>query len=350
MGCIDFDRKYDFLFSDEVIAKTRDMNKLLTLELELSRICNYKCKYCYSEAGTSLDDELSYEELCNIVDQAKDLGANTIVLIGGGEPLLYKNIKELIKYISKKMINIIVFTNGSCINEDYANFMYEYNVFPVLKINGLRPKTINWLCENNNAYKHVLRAIRSFEKAGYLTPDRKIGISTIICKQNYDELIPLWEWARNNNIIPYFERVIPQGRALSNDLCISKDQLKEIYDKLRQLDKENYDIEWDNDYMPIAGVKCNRHYYSIYINADGKVQPCSGIDIIVGNIRYQSLKDIIVNSDIIQDLRHIEKTIIGKCRACINIGKCYGCRGNAYQMERNYLVSDPLCWHISSEE
>lgn len=350
MGCINFDSNYDYSFSDEQVTKTRDLNKLLTLELELSRKCNYKCKYCYSEAGISLEGELGYDELCNIVDQAKELGVHTIILIGGGEPLLYKNIKDIIKYISTKRINTILFTNGSCMNEEFADFMHEYNVFPVLKVNGLRPKTINWLCENNHAYKSAVKAISCLEMAGYLRPDRKIGISTIICKQNYNDIIPLWEWARDNNAIPYFERVIPQGRAIANDLCITKSELEDIYNRLKQLDKEKYNIEWENDYMPIAGVKCNRHYYSIYVNADGRVQPCSGIDITVGNVRDQSLKEIIVNSEVIQNLRHIETTMKGKCKSCSNIGNCYGCRGNAYQMERDYLASDPMCWVTSSEE
>lgn len=349
MGCLSIEANYDYAFSEELISKTRDLNKLLTLELELSRTCNYRCRYCYTEAGTSLTDELSYEELCDVVDQAKELGARTIILIGGGEPLLYKELKAMIKYISMKGLDIILFTNGSCMNTEIAKYLYEYNVFPVLKVNGLKPKTVNWLCDNSKAYRSEVQALICLEEAGYLRSDRKIGISTIICRQNYSDIIPLWKWARENNAIPYFERVIPQGRALENDLCISKEELRKMYRQLQQLDRENYNIIWENDYMPIAGVKCNRHYYSIYVNADGSVQPCSGVDLIAGNIREQRLSDIIRESAVIQDLRHIDRNIRGKCHSCSKITDCYGCRGNAYQMERDYLASDPLCWLPSSE-
>ena len=348
MGCVSFNSNYDYSFSDDLIAKTRDLNKLLTLELELSRKCNYNCKYCYTKAGNALEQELTLDELCDVVEQARELGVRTIILIGGGEPFLYNHLRTVMEYIYNRNISMIIFTNGSMIDKETADFLYRLNVLPVLKVNGLQAKVVNWLCSNKSAYKNITNAIKCFEQAGYLEAGRKIGITTVICKQNYDQILPLWEWARDNNVIPYFERVIPQGRANGFNLSVEREELQSIFNQLKDLDKRKYNMEWENDYMPIAGVKCNRHFYSIYINADGQVQPCSGVDINVGNIRNQSLKDIITHSEVIQNLRHIDSTIKGKCKTCHRAFKCYGCRGNAYQMEKDYLAADPMCWVESS--
>ncbi|MDF2841858.1 MAG: moaA nirJ pqqE 1 [Herbinix sp.] len=346
LGIETFDKVFDYSFSDNLIMQTRDLNKLLTLELELSRVCNYRCKYCYSEAGESIASELSFKELCDIIDQAKVLGTRTVILIGGGEPLLYKDFKKIVNYIYEKRMNIIVFTNGSLVTRDMADFLFQHDVLPIIKINGFQPKIINWLCGNNDAYHNFLNALKYLEEAGYNNTNKKIGVSTIICKQNYNDILLLWDWARENNIIPYFERVIYQGRAENQDLSISQLELKDIYNKINELDKMKYQIEWNLDYCPVIGMTCNRHYYSIYINADASVQPCSGIDLIVGNIRNNSLQDIIINSAVIQELRHIDSNIKGKCKSCKQINHCYGCRGNAYQLNRDYLASDPMCWKI----
>jgi len=318
MSCLNFDENYKYSFSKEMIIQIRDLNKLLTLELELSHECNYSCKYCYSSAGKKLDNELSFTEVCEIVDQAQNLGVQTIVIIGGGEPLLYPHLKDLITYIFSKQISIILFTNGSCLDKEMADFLWTHDVFPVLKVNGIRPKTINWLCGNPQAYKYFIKAISNLQSAGYTKEKNKIGISTIICRQNYDEILPLWKWVRSNNLIPYFERVSPQGRATKYNMEITTEELKEVFDRLSETDHRDYNIQWESNHPPIAGSSCNRHFYSLYVKSNGDVIPCSGIDYTVGNVRNSSLQNIIIESEVLQDLRHIDEKIKGKCKDCDN--------------------------------
>lgn len=345
MSCLAFNRNYKYSFSEDLIIQMRDLNRLLTIELELSHECNYRCKYCYSSAGKRLDDDLAFIEICEIVDQAQNLGVQAIVIIGGGEPLLYPHLMEFITYIFSKQISIILFTNGAFIDEKIAKFLKANEVFPVLKVNGIHPKTINWLCGSPYAYKNFINALSHLQSAGYTQEKSTMGISTIICRQNHDEIVELWQWVRDNNLIPYFERVSPQGRATKYSLQLSKKELKTIFDKLSKIDKERYNIQWDSNHPPIAGSTCNRHFYSLYIKSNGDVIPCAGIDYVVGNVRDKSLQSIIIESEILQELRHIDTSIKGKCQNCDFNISCYGCRGNAYQINNDYLAEDPLCWN-----
>ena len=344
MSCLNFNHSFTYDFSNKTILQIRDLNKLLTLDIELSLACNYNCKYCYTSAGQKGENELSLTELQQLVDQAKYVGVQTIIIIGGGEPLLYPHMKEIISYIFAKQINIVLFTNGSLIDISMANFLLQHDVFPVIKVNGINPQTINWLCGKEDAYKYFIRALSNLESAGYTKQNNRIGISTIICRQNYSEIVPLWKWVRDSNFIPYFERVSPQGRASENDLQISADDLKNLFEELSEIDRTHYHIVWESSHPPIAGASCNRHYYSVYIRANGDVIPCSGIDYVIGNIRTASLQDIISNSQELQQLRHIDETIKGKCKTCESKSLCYGCRGNAYQLTKDFLAEDPYCW------
>lgn len=344
MSCLNFEDTFQYSFSKDLIFQTRDLNKLLTLDLELSHKCNYACKYCYTGAGTSMEKELSVEEIKVVIDQACALGVNTIIVIGGGEPLIYPYIKDILLYIAEKGIHIVLFTNGAALDKTMAGFLYHYNIFPVVKINGVRPKTINWLCGHKGAYQNFLRAMTNLRLAGYFTKKNLLGISTVICRQNYNEIIPLWNWARENGIIPYFERVSPQGRAQEYDLCISQIELKQLFEQLARIDKESFGLTWQAVNPPIAGSSCNRHFYSLYVKANGDVIPCAGIDLPVGNVRDQALQDIISFSTVIQDLRHADQRVKGKCHSCDRNDLCYGCRGNAYQLTNDYLAEDPNCW------
>lgn len=72
--------------------------------------------------------------------------------------------------------------------------------------------------------------------------------------------------------------------------------------------------------------------------------PCVGLNVPLGTIREKKLKDILDESEIIQDLRNFRGRIKGPCGTCERSGDCYGCRGAAYQLTGDYLASDPLCW------
>jgi len=74
------------------------------------------------------------------------------------------------------------------------------------------------------------------------------------------------------------------------------------------------------------------------------VQSCVGITIPIGNVRKQPLREILRDSEVVQDLKSYRDMIKGPCGECEKLDECYGCRGTAYQMTGDYLASDPMCW------
>ena len=83
-------------YAAEEVAEAARSGRLLSMELELSRACNLHCIYCYAEAGLSAPDELTLEEILDAVKQGHELGARKIVVLGGGEPLLYPNLNAVL--------------------------------------------------------------------------------------------------------------------------------------------------------------------------------------------------------------------------------------------------------------
>ncbi|MCX6168705.1 MAG: radical SAM protein [Ignavibacteriales bacterium] len=330
-------------FSKTDLTEAIAGDKILGLGLELTRQCNLKCVYCYANSGKPLKNELTYEELLKTVDEATLLGVKKIGIIGGGEPLLYENLKNLINYIFQRGISISLFTNGVLIDKEWASFLYDKGVSIVHKLNSFDKKVQDKLCGVKGSFEQIQNSLNILMGIGYPTANHKLSIETVILKENISELPSIWRWARNNKIIPVVERLTPFGRSTKLLNKCSTEDIKNLFEKLSKIDMEEFNIKW-LPHPPFAGTRgCYHHYYALYITSNGEIQPCSGVTVSLGNIRTRKISDAL-RSRTITELRHIGESIKGKCKICEYANVCYGCRGSAYHVKGSYLASDPQCW------
>lgn len=331
-------------FSQDEIEEARRLGRLLTMELELSRACNLRCIYCYAESGTALANELTLGEIISAVDQAVELGARRIIVLGGGEPLAHQEILPVLQHIHQRGVAVDLFTNGTLITKKLAREFLSLGVSPVIKMNSMREQVQDQLADKPGAFRKIREGLAHLQQAGYPTPELPLGVESVICRQNLEELPAMWTWIRKQGMVPYFETITLQGRARKHpELLVRPDEIRTLFQKLSDLDRKVFGIEWE-PHPPVAGLTCTRHLYTCTITVHGDVLPCPGVDIPVGNIRLERLAHILRQSTVIRDLRNIRKTIKGACRDCEFHHACYGCRGMAFQHTGDYLAADPLCW------
>jgi radical SAM protein with 4Fe4S-binding SPASM domain len=332
-----------FEFSRQDIEEAVGNARLLTMEIEFNRSCNLRCPYCYVPAQSSAQDELSPHEIRDVILQAKDLGAQRIIILGG-EPTLYPHIVEMIRFTRSEDLEVEMFTNGSRITADFATELFEQRVRVVLKMNSFDEGVQDMLAGRTGSFKDIQQAFRNLKEAGYPSEEAFLAVDTIICEQNVDEIVPMWTWLRDQNIEPYFEIITPQANAKENAwLNVDPRRLHELFTEIADIDRKRYGRIWDPQ-PPLVGNKCMRHKFSCVVCSQGDVLPCVGVNIPIGNIRDRKLSDIIKDSEILEDLKDHTHTIKGPCRWCEKADSCYGCRGAAYQVTGDYLASDPLCW------
>ena len=341
--------KSGFEFSRSQIDETVKNNGLLSMEIEFSRKCNFRCPYCYVNQDANGEQELSRAEIKDVVLQAGELGAKKIIVLGG-EPMIYPYVMETVDFIRDEGMAVEIFTNGTNITPDTAGHLARRGVSVVLKMNTLDEKLQDVLSGVEGAHKVIHSAYKALRDAGYPSSDRLMGVSTIICRNNIEELPTLWQWLRDRGIEPYFEMITPQGSASENAwLSPSPGMVVGVFNELCRIDREKYGFEWECQ-PPLVGNKCLRHLFSCLVTANGDVMPCVGVTIPVGNIRRNKLADILRDSEVVQDLRRYRENIKGPCSECDRLEECYGCRGSAYQLTGDYLASDPLCWRISGRK
>jgi radical SAM protein with 4Fe4S-binding SPASM domain len=335
---------YGTEFSHQEISEAVREGRLLSMEIEFNQSCNFRCIYCYASENAQRRNELNKDEFIGVISQARDLGARKIIILGG-EPMLYPHILEMIGLIRGLGMEIELFTNGTNMTPDMAKTLYDNNIRVILKMNTFDESLQDTLSGRKGAYTQIQEALKNLKNAGYPSADHPMGISTIICQQNIDELPRMWEWLRDQNILPYFEMMTPQGGAREHNMLeVDSRSIEKFFRTVSELDRKKYGIHWDPK-PPLVGGECLRHQFSCAVNSEGFVQPCVGITFPIGNIREQCLKEILKDSEVVQDLKNYKNMIKGPCGECEKVETCYGCRGAAYQLTGDYLASDPLCWN-----
>lgn len=334
---------YNLEFTEQEVREAVAAGKLLSMEIEFSRVCNFRCSYCYVDEKVECDRELSRDEIKDVILQAKGMGARKIIILGG-EPSIYPHLVEMLQFLSKEGLEIEMFTNGSGIDDALATVLAKEKVRIALKLNSRDEQVQDQLAGKKGAFGLINRALASLRAAGYPSKELFLAISTVICQQNIKELPSIWEWLREENIEPFFEVLTPQAHASENSwLDVSPSELKELFTKLSKIDQEKFGRHWEPQ-PPLVGNKCMRHQVSCVVTATGDVMPCVGVTIPLDNIRQTRLELILKNSEVVNNLKNFRETIKGECRSCEKAEECYGCRGAAYQLTGDYLASDPTCW------
>lgn len=331
-----------FSFSLDEIKAAAASGRILSLEIEFSLRCNYRCPYCYVTNNGVPGDEMTREEIYSVLKQAKVLGAEKIVILGG-EPLMYPKLFATIDYINALDMAVELFSNGALITLECAQHLYRAGVGVVLKLNSFEPKIQDKLTGINDALPKAMQALKHLQQAGYPSAEHPLAVSSVLTTLNIDEAPTLWRWLRERDIEPYFEIITPQGKAADNHYLMPDSQtLKQIFYDIAAIDAEYGNI-WEPQ-PPLIGERCMRHLYSCLVTSSGKVFPCVGIPEAIGSIRHNSLHEILRDSEVVANLKHHLNLIKEPCGSCEKNNECYGCRGAAYQLTGDYLAADPLCW------
>lgn len=260
----------------------------LFIGLDLTSACNLNCVYCFAKSGEPNKNELSIDEKENILNQARKLGAKSLIIAGAGEPLLDHDFIELIKYAHSLGLVSVVYTNGTLINKEITEFMYKHNVTPIVKLDSLDSKVYDSITMVNGSYIKAINAINELISAGYKKKDNitRLATATLYLKQNLSEIKAIERWALEKDIKPTFDFLGIHGKARDNE-----DKIKPSLSEILEI-KGSMNIG-DESLCPQKQA-CKIWQYGIIISNVGDAKFCTEIPTKdIGNIRDYKLEDLL---------------------------------------------------------
>lgn len=94
------------------------MKNYSSIRLEVTSLCNLKCEYCHNSEYSNRKDDMTTEEILQLIRSIKQRYPINKILLTGGEPLINKDICDIIKQITDLGIKADLVTNATLLNEE----------------------------------------------------------------------------------------------------------------------------------------------------------------------------------------------------------------------------------------
>lgn len=277
------------------LIRPRDLVRPTTCTLQVTARCQLDCAHCSAARFKTRErSELTKDEWISVIRQSEDLGIYNIVFTGG-EPLLRKDIFDLIAAVDGNRADAMMFSNGLLLTEENVARLRDAGLFSVMvSLDDPRAAEHNRLRGRKRGFEDATAGIARALEGGLL-----VGISTYagpddVRSGRVDEMV---EVSRELGVheMTIFD-VVPTGKLLplEQEQLLSdgdKDRLVEIERHYNQLEGYPHIITQAFINGP-QGVGCFAARVQYYMTTYGDVTPCDFTPLTFGNIRDDSLEAI----------------------------------------------------------
>lgn len=310
-------------FSEPIHNKAIAKKIPIAGDFDLTFRCNLKCSHCYCVPDMN-KKELSFYEICHILDEATDAGCFWF-LITGGEPLIRPDFLDIYTYAKKKGLILTVFTNGTLITPKIADCLKEWPPFSVeISLYGSTQETYEKVTGVPGSYTQCMNGIEML-----LQRNIPLKLKTLVTTLNKHELWTMKKYAQERDLEFRFDfSITPRldGSKVPCGLRIPPNEVMEL-----TLADPKYWEEWKKLYHEIEGppertdilYPCSLGMWSFHITPYGELHACLMAQEPFFDLRHNSFSkcwpELITK---FQSLKSDEKN---KCSGCELLTTCDFC-------------------------
>lgn len=290
------------------VSEWQDGKNIYPVYMEISPTgaCNHRCEFCGLDfmgyETTSLDTELLKKRLSEL----GSLGLKSIMYAGEGEPLLHKDLADIVLHTKQAGIDVAITTNAVLLNKNFAETCLGSLEWIKVSINAGTAKTYRSIHKAKEG--DFERVINNMKEAKKLKEDGShscaLGMQMILLPDNIKEASQLAAIAQDIGmdylvIKPYSQH--PQSVTKKYE-GISYKEIDKLQKELDRYNTETFSVVLRSSAISKTESKskgyscCLALPFWSYIDTQGRVWGCSvflGDDrFYYGNINENSFQEI----------------------------------------------------------
>ena len=360
---------------DWSLLKEYDNYYFPRMNLMITGKCNLNCLHCFNAKDNApLNSELSYEQVSDILDQAKDIGVHAFT-VTGGEPLMHRRFSDIVKGIYERDMHIFELnTNGFLITQKLLDTFKEIGCRPLIKISFDGIGYHNVIRQHPKAEELTIKAIKLCVSNGFRVKaqvqvnhknvDVMMATAKMLDEIGVDEMriirtteAPRWEQNSPQSsltIEEYYEQMLNFAKGyISSDMKMIVDiwQLVRLFPMQRSY--EAVPVSCNKNDFNIRIPMCKGNRGMIAVTSSGEVVPCLQMSgyflekgISLGNVFKTPLKELATDSPYLDlAMAPLFKQIVenDKCANCKYYKACTGgcpALGLLYSKNADYYHED----------
>jgi len=325
----------------------------LWLLAELTYRCPLQCPYCANPIDFAGQNELSTEQWIEVFQQSRALGAAQLGF-SGGEPLLRKDLTELMKAARELGYYSNLLTSGIGLNEARLDEFASAGLDHIqVSFQAADEEVNDLLAGSKQAFAKKLNVARAVKAHGW-----PMVLNFVIHRHNIEQLPRIIELCLELEA-DFVELATCQfsGWALLNraGLLPTREQLQRAEQTTlqyrKQLAAQNHPCQLIfvvPDYYEDRPKACAGGWGRLFldITPDGTALPCHSareLPITFPNVREYSIEQIWQHADGFNRFRG-DDWMTEPCRSCPEKTKDFGgCRCQAFALTGDALATDPVC-------
>lgn len=177
-------------FTDRLDAlRRREVAAPVHVRIKPINRCNHNCWYCAYRAdslqlgsGMDVNDRIPGPKMFEIADDLIAMGVKAVTFSGGGEPLLYKPLPEVIERLAAGGVRIGLLTNGSNLQGRMAEAVGRHATWVRVSVDAWDDASYAASrAVRSGEFTRLLDNLRAFTAAW---PGCALGVSLIVSREN----------------------------------------------------------------------------------------------------------------------------------------------------------------------
>ncbi len=314
------------------------------LVLSITERCNLKCEHCYIDAGIGdSSKEINLTQIEAIIRSIcesgikEDISAITLI---GGEPLLRKDIVEIIEKISEFGFNIIISSNLVFLEDKVLNAIVNCNAYINISIDG-HIGSIHDVVRGKGSFEKTINNLNKLRDLGH----NRIGFNVFVSNHNINYLEDIFILAEKYDIHKLNANIlmaVGRGKKSRFKRITRFELYQKLFDLASKSEKYEKMLQPSNFANKVIGVANNFRAIScgigtnkaIYVDSNGEMYPCSNSvtrEFRVGNLTTDNFSELWNDSKVLIELRGLNIDNIENCNTCYLRYYCGGdCRAESY--------------------